>query len=929
MHQSDKWEKQLYILAEETFCSLTKELEASCKAVSDLQRQGAKNDHISLERTDTRATMNFQNNLKSFVKPSFTTIDGDEVLGEDCEQVSAADDEDCSKQQDRPLPRENEGGNPCRGIDSNSCHYSTLGRRRRSGEQSLDQESLHQNLFSPIKSRSGKDVILRTQSVRKNPEPEKLYDYISADLTKRGYLLKHGALRSHQRWFVLKNFHLYSYKRESDETEKLNPSSQFKLNSQVQLLCLGHSNEGYSFKITTFDKQHSMTLIAPTAQIREGWIKILNVAINMSDIEPDILKKSNSVHEGILTVTRHGHSKKCHAILVNHLLFFLKSPIDPTPISYVSIKNSRIKEIADNQDYSPVNQGAEFDPRSDQVEDCSLAIYPRYSLDLDPIYITLSNQQDADEWFHHLSIVSGLDQSCGTKFERVLTQTMLNATMAKKCQSLSFTSETSDTSSDLGVSCYWKENSVLLYTDKPITAPLTSLPNETLKSEAIELFKSVLLFTQAPIEPVAIDYHVCLLQNCLGKFLKNPELRNEFYAQLIKQSTYVRHRCYSTKLSSSSSSSGCSSINQRSSINSLTPSANECQLITDLDVLQSITSENEQKLDARSTVSLSQSHRERSDSSPQPEELSLPTKCEILQAMQIISLAVSLNLPRGRTRWLLLQHLQKFSNPETELGKYALYALKAIERTLSNGSRDNVPSRTEIMSILMRNPYDHSTPHSLPINFEDSSYIIVGVDGSTTVEECMVSMSKTTNIRQSSSSDFYLFANDPNEGNNELHILEAQRKILDVVGWWEQTFKLKNSGRFQNTKVIKIYCKKRLILRCEVDESEQERLLIVHQLNNEVASGKIPISDALLIELSAIMTQMTFGEFSKSKDDSKVVKRILDKISSNFMPHLIDAQSRNRLAIQVFERWGSLSGRTAQDCVRVYLNCIRKLKLSV
>lgn len=43
-------------------------------------------------------------------------------------------------------------------------------------------------------------------------------------------------------------------------------------------------------------------------------------------------------------------------------------------------------------------------------------------------------------------------------------------------------------------------------------------------------------------EEAAIDYHVSLAQNALQKCLDHPELQNEFYCQLIKQTSKHVHR---------------------------------------------------------------------------------------------------------------------------------------------------------------------------------------------------------------------------------------------------------------------------------------------------------------------------------------------------------------------------------------------------
>lgn len=954
-HIMDDWEHQLYDLAEKSLNQLLrqthKEADSATSQKGPVEQQSLDKSQIN-SRRDSSSSM--KNDLISLVKPSFTTIDGDQVVEEaelnDADSLEPRNEpHNQSSSVDLRLPPTQPFQNPTHSQairpDDQQVQpmqpIKELNRMRRGSHMNssdiIERQPSVTDLFnSPRRTRTGQaDSILRTQSVKRNPAPGILYDFVTADLVKRGYLVKPGALKNNNRWFVLKDFHLYSYKCGSDETTKSTPNMKLKLERECQVCAVNQSSgSSFGFKLIFPDK--TLQLIAESAQARDEWIKILTVAINLSDIDPAALAKNDSTHEGLMSFTQLGHTKRCYATLTNHMLFFLKSPTDPTPLSYVSVKGARIKEITDKFDYDLEEQA--IIRQKSCFQDCSLAIYPKFSLSSDPIYITLGSQQDIDKWFYHLSAASGYDQSCGTQFERALIRIMLNQSMTGKKNSHS---SAMTHSSESYASCLWKNSSVMLYSDQPIEQPLTSLPNETLRMEALELFKSILLFTQVPLEPIAIDYHVSLLQNCLSRLHKHPELRNEFYAQLIKQGTYVFHRCsgFSSTSgstcadgggSSSTSSSGCSPT-RRSSIDSLARHSTDCQMITDIQALDSLTNrETRLRLDYdKSSISLSHIDNQNKDTNGNNPQLAQPshppTTSELLQVMQILSIAVSLNLPRGRIRWWLTDHLNRFANPDNNIGKYALYCLRAMDRTLSNGSRENIPSRTEIMSVLLRNPYDHSSPHSLPLSFPDGSYMVIGADGSTTVEEFMRSMAKSNNIRDSSLSDFYLFADDPSD-TNKLHILEPQRKILDTVGWWEQTLRRHNSGRYQNTRLIKVVCKKRLVFRAEKGETHQERLMIVHQINQEVAAHKIPLDMDLCIELAAIMAQLTFGNFDKS-NDPKLLRCRLDKISNAFLGKSELLSECETSKDHLLTRWKSLSEKSPQECVRVYLNCIRRLMI--
>ena len=45
-----------------------------------------------------------------------------------------------------------------------------------------------------------------------------------------------------------------------------------------------------------------------------------------------------------------------------------------------------------------------------------------------------------------------------------------------------------------------------------------------------------------------------------------------------------------------------------------------------------------------------------------------------------------------------------------------------MERTVLKGLRSAKPSRMEVMSILLRHPYHHSQPISIPVHFLNNSY---------------------------------------------------------------------------------------------------------------------------------------------------------------------------------------------------------------
>lgn len=116
---------------------------------------------------------------------------------------------------------------------------------------------------------------------------------------------------------------------------------------------------------------------------------------------------------------------------------------------------------------------------------------------------------------------------------------------------------------------------ILCFNKEALSSPLTTLPSQALQTEAIKLFKvptgamytifecysgherlalydyantefvchlslhlspqTCQLFINVATDAPAIDYHVSLAQSALQVCLTHPELQNEFFCQLIKQ----------------------------------------------------------------------------------------------------------------------------------------------------------------------------------------------------------------------------------------------------------------------------------------------------------------------------------------------------------------------------------------------------------
>jgi pleckstrin homology domain-containing family H len=81
--------------------------------------------------------------------------------------------------------------------------------------------------------------------------------------------------------------------------------------------------------------------------------------------------------------------------------------------------------------------------------------------------------------------------------------------------------------------------------------------------------------------------------------------------------------------------------------------------------------------------------------------------------------------------------------------------------------------------------------------------------------------------------------------------------LCDVISKWETALREKGSGKFENTRVIRLIFKNRLYFKSFVKkESDRERLLLCYQVNQQVVQGRFPLTKELALELAALMAQV-------------------------------------------------------------------------
>ncbi|XP_046599804.1 uncharacterized protein CG43867 isoform X7 [Neodiprion lecontei] len=714
-------------------------------------------------------------------------------------------------------------------------------------------------------------------------------------LEKTGHLAKLGGkLKTwRKRWFVLKNGVLTYWKSQNDANRK--PQGQIILDE----VCRINRAEGAAtFEIATGKKTYYLT--ADCIATMEDWIRVLQNVQRRNATKLLLSKEDNKpTIQGWLTKVKNGHAKKCWCVLIGKMFLYFKCPSDTNPIGQINMRDARVEEVEHVSDSDSEERDAEC------PHERTIGIFPTHQ---GPTYLLISHKHEKDNWLYHLTVVSGGGPSAGTQYEQLVQRLM---------------------ETDGDPTCVLWRHPLLLHTKENIASPLTSLTSESLQMEAIKLFKACQLFMSVAVEQAGIDYHVVLAQNALQQCLDQPELQSEFVSALVKQTSRHTQQRLGVQVKKAGS---------RVSLGTARVQLLLCatQSLFTCDTQSPTASGGSENADAQSTASTSHSPPlTQAHSTPTILDCKTnPAQYVLVQGWQLLALAVSLFLPRNnRLLWYLKLHLNRNADSKTECGKYAAYCERALERTLQNGGREVKPSRMEVLSILLKNPYHHSLPHAIPVHFLNGTYQVVSFDGSTTIEEFLNTLNQEIGCRDVHQSGFTLFSDDPIEKDLE-HFIDLQAKLCDIISKWETALREKGSGKFENTRVIQLTYKSRCYWKHAVKmETDRERLLLCYQINQQVVQGKFPVNRELAFELASLMAQIDFGEYSNEKTRGSSgpgnnahyhVLQALDKFYPIRYRINITSDQLRELQEKLQEKWISLRGRSILDCVRIYLTCTRK-----
>ncbi|KAH9379563.1 hypothetical protein HPB48_016416 [Haemaphysalis longicornis] len=420
-----------------------------------------------------------------------------------------------------------------------------------------------------------------------------------------------------------------------------------------------------TFEIAT--EKRSFYLTADCTSTMEEWVRVLQHVLRSRQLGGSHPggEARPTVDGWVTKVKQHGHARRCWGALVGRTFLYFRTPADTSPLGQIPLREARVEEVLHLSDSSD----------TEEAEAGGAGLRPRGE-QASSFTVALLPRNQSPTYL----LFPTRQEMDAWLYHLTVVSAGENASGSQYEQLVSRLLEV-----DGDPGCVVWRHPLLLYAKEPLSQPLTSLASEELQAQAVRLFKSVQLFMGVPLESSGIDYHVALAQNALAQCLSCPALQNELFCQLIKQTSPHHH----PGAAAPGALGGGLSQHRLGGVQQLLLCATQSLFLCD-----------------------------------SSSEKGSPT------GWQLLSLAVALFPPRNRTRWLLRRHLLRHSDSRSEPGQYASFCGRALERALRAGCpRECRPSRTEVLSILQRNPFHHSLPHSMPVHFLNGSYQVRGSPG--------------------------------------------------------------------------------------------------------------------------------------------------------------------------------------------------------
>ena len=433
----------------------------------------------------------------------------------------------------------------------------------------------------------------------------------ASSLEMTGHLLRQSrkvATQWAKEWCVLRDGELLFFASPEAEQKHLSPSVVLELDAFISFRIQPGNNHGKQSNI--FDiigPQRTYTMMTTSPEELESWLSSLH---NAQSIRKRAESKSLKF-SGALIKLRHGSVKTRWCTLIGRTLFYSKGA-GRMPIGSIRLRGVSSALVAASQ----VDSDSEG-------EDTVLGPPRHFGLTISTKlrgthHFLATSAEERDKWVFFMQMASGtLPSNVGTATERLLRTVSSKSNMDE---------------------VIGKET--LLRAAEDLDQPLTTLLSKSLEQEAVAIWKSVKLYTSVEIESGAYEYHVLLAQGLIEKCLGTPELQNELYCQLIRQTNNT---------------------------------------------------------DPESALSI--------------------------QCWQLLTLCIPIFLPVAFFLRYLELHLKRRAKEQktTKSGKLAAYALRCLERHVVKGGRKRPPSRAEIISVVLRDPYEYGHPLSCPVQLANGS----------------------------------------------------------------------------------------------------------------------------------------------------------------------------------------------------------------
>ncbi|XP_076121239.1 pleckstrin homology domain-containing family H member 3 [Alosa pseudoharengus] len=491
----------------------------------------------------------------------------------------------------------------------------------------------------------------------------------------------------------------------------------------------------------------------------------------------------------------------------------------------------------------------------------------------------------------------------------------------------------------------YQHNPILRYSQSPLYAPLLPLPYGSLehmhvrgkgyrsvREEAVRLF-SGLQQLESVAEPIPLIQG--LLQTCLDL----PALRDELYAQAIKQTTHA-HANTPTHTHSHANALVRAGRQERTNGEPATLA---------LDNTHSLTHQQHPQTNGRAHTPI-QTHT--------PAQAQTRAQAHAhLRYWQLLTCMSCTFLPSSSILKHLQFHLKRMQSEsvDPEVESYGWFISEALGRTRG---RDCVPSWGEIQQLMRRQEL------MCVVHYPGPAHCPLRISSHTTASQVVRRMRELLGL-QDSLNTFALFEQtacwEKRAGSWE-KLIGGSTIIADVLTKFENLSAKGSEG--QRRLCFKLHC---LMDTHNISAGSMEQLFLYEQCHEQVLRGQLPVCESDLVCLAALRLQAQLGDLSAappcpppeqlfpqslllrppsttsstptgapaagapSPDTTSLSRALLGSLWGRKRREQEEECTRNRLKEEaaavmaaVAERWRGLAGLGRADCMTAYLSVMQQ-----